>query len=88
ATIAAWQQTLLVFTQTDFPMEWAQTQNNLGAAYINRIRGDQAENIEAAIAACQQALLVYTQTDFPIDWARTQDNLGIAYFIQNKGRQN
>lgn len=32
-----------VRTRADFPVEWAMTQNNLGAAYIDRIRGDQAK---------------------------------------------
>ena len=30
--------------------KWAQTQNNLGIAYRNRIKGDTAENLELAIA--------------------------------------
>ncbi|MBS9769996.1 MAG: CHAT domain-containing protein, partial [Trichodesmium erythraeum GBRTRLIN201] len=80
-----YQQALLVRTQTDFPMDWAMTQNNLGNAYSDRIRGDKAENIEAAIAAYQQALLVRTQTDFPMDWAGTQNNLGIAYSDRIRG---
>ena len=71
AAIAASQQALLVYTQTDFPMDWATTQNTLGLAYSDRIRGDKAQNIEAAIAAYEQALLVRTQTDFPINWADT-----------------
>ena len=83
--ITAYQQALLVCTQTDFPIEWAKTQNNLGAAYTNRIRGDKAQNLEVAIAACQQALLVQTQTDFPMDWAMTQNNLGIAYSNRIRG---
>jgi tetratricopeptide (TPR) repeat protein len=66
-------------------MDWAMTQNNLGSAYIYRIRGDKAQNIEAAIAAYQQALLVRTQTDFPMDWAMTQNNLGIAYSNRIRG---
>ncbi|MCH2050945.1 MAG: tetratricopeptide repeat protein, partial [Trichodesmium sp. ALOHA_ZT_67] len=65
--------------------KWAGAQYNIGVAYIYRIRGDKAENIEAAIAACQQALLVYTQTDFPMDWAMTQNNLGIAYRERIRG---
>ncbi|MDE5084150.1 MAG: tetratricopeptide repeat protein, partial [Trichodesmium sp. St18_bin1] len=85
AAIAALQQALLVYTQTDCPFEWAMTQNNLGAAYTERIRGEKAENIEAAIAACQQALLVRAQTDFPIDWAMTQNNLGAAYRDRIRG---
>ncbi|MDE5096360.1 MAG: tetratricopeptide repeat protein, partial [Trichodesmium sp. St11_bin5] len=44
SAINAFQQALLVYTQTDFPMEWANTQNNLGAAYRARIRGDKAQN--------------------------------------------
>ncbi|MFN5989193.1 MAG: hypothetical protein ACK47Q_07115, partial [Dolichospermum sp.] len=41
------------------------TQNNLGNAYSNRIRGDKADNLENAIAAYNAALEVYTRTDFP-----------------------
>jgi CHAT domain-containing protein len=74
-----------VLTQTDFPINWASTQNNLGAAYRNRIRGDKAQNIEVAIAAYEQALLVRTQTDFPINWATTQNNLGNAYRDRIRG---
>ncbi|NEQ41251.1 MAG: CHAT domain-containing protein, partial [Okeania sp. SIO3I5] len=85
SAIAAYQQALLVRTQTDFPIDWAATQNILGIAYWDRIRGDKAENIESAIAAFQQALLVYTQTDFPIEWAIAQNNLGIAYSDRTTG---
>ena len=66
-------------TQSDFPLDWAGTQNNLGVAYSNRIKEDKAENLEKAIACYQQALLVRTQSDFPLDWAGTQNNLGVAY---------
>ncbi len=36
-------------------------QNNLGSAYSDRIRGEEAENLEQAIAAHTAALTVYTQ---------------------------
>ncbi|MEH1948682.1 MAG: hypothetical protein V7K77_17275 [Nostoc sp.] len=36
---------------------WAVTQNNLSAAYSNRICGEKAENIEKAIAASTDALM-------------------------------
>ncbi|WP_446376233.1 CHAT domain-containing protein [Coleofasciculus sp. D1-CHI-01] len=55
------------------------TQNNLAAAYSDRIRGNRVQNLEAAIAHYHQALLVRTQSDFPQDWAMTQNNLGNAY---------
>jgi hypothetical protein len=41
------------------------TQNNLGEAYRNRIRGEKAENIEAAIASYTAALTIYTPDAFP-----------------------
>jgi hypothetical protein len=40
-------------------------QNNLANAYLDRIRGERAENIEEAIACCQAALEVYNATYFP-----------------------
>ncbi|WP_052149912.1 CHAT domain-containing protein [Aphanizomenon flos-aquae] len=83
--IAAYTQALEVYTRTDFPEQWAMTQNNLGNAYRNRIRGDKAENLEYAIAAYTQALEVYTRTDFPVEWATTQNNLAAAYSNRIRG---
>ncbi|MEM9924517.1 MAG: CHAT domain-containing protein, partial [Cyanobacteria bacterium P01_D01_bin.50] len=68
-----------------FPQYWATTQNNLGSAYTNRIKGDKADNIENAIAAYNAALEIYTRKDFPQDWAMTQNNLGEAYRNRIKG---
>jgi tetratricopeptide (TPR) repeat protein len=65
--------------------KWAQTQNNLGNAYSNRIKGDKADNLELAIAAYTKALQVRTPQAFPQDWAATQNNLGNAYSIRIKG---
>jgi predicted LPLAT superfamily acyltransferase len=52
------------------------TQNNLGNAYKNRIRGERAENLERAIAAYEAALTVYTREAFPEKWAMTQGQFG------------
>ncbi|WP_293369876.1 CHAT domain-containing tetratricopeptide repeat protein [Microcoleus sp. CAWBG556] len=65
--------------------KWATTQNNLGSAYNNRIKGDKADNIELAIAAYTKALQVYTPQAFPQGWAMTQNNLGTAYWDKIKG---
>ncbi len=80
-------QALKVYTRTDFLEQWAMTQNNLGFAYSERIKGDKdkAQNLEDAIAAYNQALEVYTPTDFPEKWAGTQNNLGLAYSERIKG---
>ena len=74
-----------VFTRETSPEQWATTQNNLGAAYSDRIKEDKADNLENAIAAYNKALEVRTRTDFPVDWAMTQNNLGAAYRGRIKG---
>ena len=55
------------------------TQNNLANAYLYRIHGSRADNLERAIALYEAALTVYTLEDFPEDWAMTQNNLASAY---------
>ncbi|MEH2000141.1 MAG: tetratricopeptide repeat protein [Nostoc sp.] len=67
------------------PQYWATTQNNLANAYMERIKGDKAENIENAIAAYTAALTVYTPSAFPQQWALTQNNLANAYRERIKG---
>ena len=67
--------------------KWAQTQNNLGNAYSDRIKGEKADNLELAIASYTAALEVYTRQAFPQDWAMTQNNLGTAYWDRIKGEK-
>ena len=68
-----------VYTFEAFPQDWARTQNNLGEAYRNRIKGNKTENLERAITALNEALKVLTFDAFPQDWAGTQNNLALAY---------
>jgi CHAT domain-containing protein len=77
--IASYEAVLTVYTRDAFPQQWAATQNNLGAAYSDRILGEKAQNIEQAIASYKAALEVYTRDAFPQQWATTQNNLGNAY---------
>jgi tetratricopeptide (TPR) repeat protein len=63
------------------------TQNNLGLAYGDRIRGERADNLERAIAAYEAALAVYTREAFPANWATTQNNLGSAYLYRIRGKR-
>jgi CHAT domain-containing protein len=70
-----------------FPQDWAATQNNLAAAYYNRILGERADNLETAIACYQEALKVRTFDAFPVDWAMTQNNLGRAYYNRILGER-
>ncbi len=85
--ITGYEVALTVYTRDTFPVEWAQTQNDLGNAYYHRIKGEKAQNIEEAIACYQQAFRVYTFEKFFIDWARTKTNLGVAYNNKIKGQK-
>lgn len=71
-SIIAYEQAFQVYTRDNFPKDWAMTQNGLGVAYSDRIRGEKAENIELSIAAYKQALQVRTLDTFPDDWAMTK----------------
>lgn len=77
--IAGYGIALTVFTRERFPQDWAMTQNNLGAAYSNRIRGEKAENLEAAIDCYREALKEYTRERFPQNHTETLFNLGLVY---------
>jgi tetratricopeptide (TPR) repeat protein len=68
-----------VYTERDFPAEWATTENNLGAAFSDLQTGERAENQRKAIECYEAALRIRTERDFPVDWAATQKNLGLAY---------
>jgi CHAT domain-containing protein len=77
--IACYQQTQLAYTEHEFPTEWAGTQNNLSAAYSDRIAGEHHANLEEAIAYARAALRVNQPETFPYDWAWTLLNPGNAY---------
>ena len=49
-----------------FPQDWADTQNNLGEAYRNRIRRQRVNNLEAAIRCYRAALDIRTREAFPV----------------------
>jgi tetratricopeptide (TPR) repeat protein len=61
------------------PLDWAMTQNNLGAAL--RALGERESGtarLEEAVAAYRAALEEWTRARVPLDWAMTQMNLGNA----------
>jgi len=64
-------------------VEWATTMNNLANAYLNRIRGTRADNLEKAIEGYQAALQVITHEVMPHDHRQTQRNLGHLHFDEN-----
>ncbi|MBX3495070.1 MAG: hypothetical protein KF769_02405 [Parvibaculum sp.] len=73
---------LETWSEADHPLQWAATQNNLGAALRNqgaRLAGAVgAALLGEAVAAYRAALRVYTEADHPLNWAMTQNNHGNA----------
>jgi tetratricopeptide (TPR) repeat protein len=59
--------------------DWAETQLNLGSAWLRLPTGNKAENVRKAIEYFEAALTVSTKAADPTLWAATQDSLGIAW---------
>ncbi len=85
--ITIYKIVLHIFTFSNFPQEWAITQSNLATAYLNRIRGDKADNLEKAFTACTEALKVSTFDNFPEHWANINNNLACVYRLRIGGER-
>ena len=85
--IAHFRAALKVRTRKALPLEWAATQESLGDAYRNRIRGDQAANLEEALACYERALEVLNPNRLaqPLEWARLQYDLGLVAHARIRG---
>ncbi len=78
---------LRVYTLARLPFQYAGMQNNLGSAYLARLRGDKAANQDAAINSFREALKVYTLANYPLDYATAQNNLGALYRERLRGNK-
>jgi tetratricopeptide (TPR) repeat protein len=79
AAISAYRLALEEWARERVPLDWAMTQNNLGAAL--RVLGSRESGtarLEEAVAAYRLALEERTRERVPLDWAATQNNLGNA----------
>jgi len=56
---------LEVYTEQDFPKDWARVQTDLGNTWSELLAGDRAANVSSAIACYEAALRVYTEEEFP-----------------------
>ena len=68
-----------------FHFKWAGLQNNLGMAYLERSKGEPADNIARAIEHFEQAQTVMTQEKMPFEWANIMNNIGRAYLERRDG---
>lgn len=79
----------IVITRQVNPLGWAESQYNLGNAYLKRINSDKADNVEVAIkyylASLEVRTLNRTSKDIAQQWADTQNNLGNAYLARIHG---
>ena len=80
--IEAFKEALKIYTLEKFPVEYAQTMNNLGIACwessVDNII-DKNKNLKNAISAYKEALKIYNAKDFSVEYAETQYNLELAY---------
>jgi parvulin-like peptidyl-prolyl isomerase len=81
-----YQQALQVYNRTEYPLDWAMVQNNMGLLYRQWPgEAERSVHIELAIACFQSALESYTPQEHPQLWAITQVNLGQSYAERPQG---
>jgi CHAT domain-containing protein len=87
--ITGYKNVLSIVTFDTFPEDWAGIQNNLAAAYIERIRENKEENLEQSITYCNEAFTfkTFTSKAFPEQWARMNITLGAAYRHRIRGNK-
>jgi tetratricopeptide (TPR) repeat protein len=78
--IEAFGEALRFWTPDVAPLDYAETQNNLGFAYQRLSEyEDQLGNLREAIAAYEEALRFWTPERTPLLYAGTQHGMGLAY---------
>jgi len=83
--IACHEAALTIYTLERYPLQYAKTQMNLGAAYLQYALTGQPDETEQAIVCYQEALKVYTPDTFTEQWLQLQTSLGAAYLQRAVG---
>lgn len=81
AAVAAFEQSLQVWTKSNYPGEWATTQRNIALALRKTGAVDQ---LDKAISALEQALTVITRADRPREWSVLMMELGDVYTTRGR----
>lgn len=85
AALAAYQESLTIYTRHEFPQAWAGVQNNLGNTLSEqgiRTGGEEGRQLLAqAVAAYRAALEIRTRKYLPEGWAQTHNNLAKAALL-------
>jgi hypothetical protein len=77
------------FSRERVPLDWAMTQNNLGAA-LQTLGGRESgtARLEEAVAAYRDALQERTRERVPLDWAMSTGNQGVALTVLAERRRD
>ena len=83
--VKAYRSALEEYTRERVPLQWAETQNNLGGALwiLGELEGDTVR-LEEAVEAHQSALEEYTRERAPLLRAMTQNILGTAFYVPGR----
>ncbi|GEM_PF-2956231 len=85
--IALLERGVQAFSFERTPEEWAYVEADLAEAYIQRISGDRAENIETALQHFNNLTSIWTRESAPEKWAATQAVLANAYRERVRGER-
>lgn len=79
--IALYRAALVLVPREQAPIQWAITQNDLGAAVMRLgYRETGTSRLQEAIGIYHQALMEFSRDKAPIEWAMTKGNIGAAFF--------
>jgi hypothetical protein len=67
-----------VYTEVDFPADFARTQHKLAIVYHNLPSGDRKHDLACAVKHYEAALRVYTETWYPDEFALVRSQLVLA----------
>ena len=87
--MSAFRNALAERSREKVPMDWAMTQNNLGAALQSlgkRQEGNQL--LDESVTAYENALQEITREKLPMSWAMTLANLGAVRMILAERTEN
>lgn len=89
SAIERYQRLVTLSPRARVPLDWAQTQSNLGNVLrtLGTREGGTAR-LEEAVAACRAALEERTRVRVPLNWGESQNNLGAALWMLGKRKNS
>ena len=76
--ISCYEAALRVYTEADFPADWARIQHSMGVVHQNIQDDDRSPNVYRAVDHYKAALRVYTEADWPEQRSLVLSRLAVA----------